>query len=28
MLYDIERGISLGRPLSPLMGALFLQTLE
>jgi len=28
MLYDIERGISLGRPLSPLMGALFLQTLD
>jgi len=28
LFYDIERGISLGSPLSPLMGALFLQTLE
>jgi hypothetical protein len=28
LFYHIERGISLGRPLSPLMGALFLQTLD
>jgi RNA-directed DNA polymerase len=28
LFYDIERGISLGCPLSPLMGALFLQTLD
>lgn len=28
LFYDIERGISPGRPLSPLMGALFLQTLD
>jgi hypothetical protein len=26
--YDIERGISLGCPFRPLMGALFLQTLD
>jgi hypothetical protein len=26
LFYDIERGISLGCPLSPLMGTLFLQT--
>ena len=28
MFYDIECGISLGCPLSPLMGALFLQMLD
>ena len=28
VFYDIERGISLGCPLSPLMGALFLQPLD
>jgi RNA-directed DNA polymerase len=28
LFYDIECGISLGCPLSPLMGALFLQTLD
>ena len=28
MFYDIECGISLGCPLSPLVGALFLQTLD
>ncbi len=28
LFYDIERGISLGCPLSLLMGALFLQTLN
>jgi len=26
LFYDIERGISPGCPLSPLMGTLFLQT--
>jgi Retron-type reverse transcriptase len=28
MFYDIQCGISLGSPLSPLMGALFLQLLD
>jgi RNA-directed DNA polymerase len=28
LFYDIEYGISLGCPLSPLIGALFLQTLD